>query len=149
MSGRRTRGRRPIGGNGSASGAAGNTASMPDLSAFSCRSEAIGRHSAVVTVSGELDLDTAPQVREIIARLRAEGAGRHLLFDLSGLTFMDSTGVGVLVAAQRQAEGPLHVVVADNAVRKIIAVTGLEKVFAVHSSREEALRALEAQVHAA
>ena len=103
-----------------------------------CRSEYLSGSRALVTASGELDLHTCPQFQKAIdAAARREAA--HLLVDLSDVTFMDSTALGVLAAEQRRRSEPLHLVVHERALLRLLEVTGFINVFAVHSSLEEAL----------
>ncbi len=88
---------------------------------------------AVLSVKGEVDVYTAPTLREHILTAINEGAST-VVVDLSGVSFMDSTGLGVLVGALkrlRQADGTLHVVCDSEPVLKIFRVTGLFDVFGV------------------
>lgn len=85
----------------------------------------------VLTVEGEIDVASAPQLRERLHVLIAEGNATVVL-DLLGVSFLDSTALGVLVGALkrcRELGGELHVVVADPRIRKIFEITGLDKVF--------------------
>jgi len=113
---------------------------------FSCESEYIGDSSAVITVEGELDLDTADQLRLTLERLQGLDISDHLVIDLSGVTFMDSSALSVLVAAQKQAEGPLHVVATSPEVLRILRVTNLDRVFVLYATRVEAVDAMRARV---
>ena len=97
----------------------------------------------VVRVHGEVDVYTAPQLRE---RLDQEiDAGRHdLVVDLSGVSFMDSTGLGVLVGRLkliRVNDGSLRLVCAHDRVLKVFVITGLDKVFEIFPTVDEALAA--------
>jgi anti-sigma B factor antagonist len=88
---------------------------------------------AVVTVTGEVDLETASQMGD--HALEALREQPHLLLDLSGVTFMDSTGLKVLLSVQRRADlagGSLALAGATSPVRKILALTGLDQTFAVY-----------------
>ena len=90
----------------------------------------------VVAVSGEIDVATAPQLRECLHRVIAEGDATVVL-DLLGVTFLDSTALGVLVGALkrcRELGGELHVVVADPRIMKIFEITGLTNVFTITDS---------------
>ena len=85
----------------------------------------------VITVVGEIDVATAPQLREALHRVIAEGQSTVVL-DLLAVTFLDSTALGVLVGGLkrcRELGGELHIVVADARIRKIFEITGLNKVF--------------------
>ena len=97
----------------------------------------------VVQVVGEIDVYTAPQLRE---RLDQEiEAGRHdLVVDLSGVSFMDSTGLGVLVGRLKQIrlnDGSMKLVCAHDRVLKVFVITGLDKVFAIYPTVGEAVAA--------
>jgi anti-sigma B factor antagonist len=88
---------------------------------------------AVLAVTGEVDVYTAPTLREHILQAMNEGA-TTVVIDLNDVGFMDSTGLGVLVGALkrlRQAGGNLHVVCDSESVLKILRVTGLIDVFGV------------------
>jgi len=87
----------------------------------------------VIAVSGEIDVATAPQLRECLHGVIAQGDATVVL-DLLGVTFLDSTALGVLVGALkrcREAGGDLQVVVADPRIMKIFEITGLTSVFTI------------------
>ena len=94
---------------------------------------------ALVTVVGEVDLETASRLGDhTLAALR--DVSPHLALDLSGVTFMDSTGLKVLLAVQRRADlagGSLALVGPTRTVRRILTLTGLDQTFAVHDSVDE------------
>jgi anti-sigma B factor antagonist len=97
----------------------------------------------VIAVIGEIDVATAPQLRECLHGVIANGHSTVVL-DLLGVTFLDSTALGVLVGALkrcRELGGELHVVVADARIMKIFEITGLTKVFPI----AEELAAVSAQ----
>src|ERR1700729_1815413 len=92
-----------------------------------------GASPPVIAVSGEIDVATAPQLRECLHKVIARGQTTVVL-DLLGVTFLDSTALGVLVGALkrcRELGGELHVVVTDARIRKIFEITGLNKVFPI------------------
>jgi anti-sigma B factor antagonist len=102
--------------------------------------ERVGTHPRVVAVSGEIDVATAPQLRECLHGVIAQGETTVVL-DLLGVTFLDSTALGVLVGALkrcRELGGELHVVVADSRIVKIFEITGLTSVFTIADSLESA-----------
>jgi anti-anti-sigma factor len=100
----------------------------------------------IVSVRGELDLGTAPELEGPLAE--AVGANQPLLIDLSQCEFIDSTGIAMIVRAWQQlADGDSAsqrvVICSDNEqVRRVLEITGLELSIPVHTSREEALAAL-------
>jgi anti-sigma B factor antagonist len=90
----------------------------------------------VVDVSGEIDLFSAPQLKERIAQLVYEGNER-LVINLEKVDFMDSTGLGVLLGAQkrvREREGSLAIVCPPGPVHRVLTLTGLHKVFSIYES---------------
>lgn len=98
---------------------------------------------AVLQVRGEVDLYTSPQLRDGITELLDQGANR-IVIDLSGIEFMDSTGLGVLVVGLKRAkerDGEFALVCREGSVQKILSITGLDKVFSIHGSVAEATRA--------
>jgi anti-sigma B factor antagonist len=88
------------------------------------------RPGPLVTVSGEVDIASAPQLRDqLLSVIRRRGA--RLLLDLAGVTFIDCAGINVLLAVRRRAQlegGSLRVLRASPPVRRIIALTGLDRV---------------------
>jgi anti-sigma B factor antagonist len=116
------------------------------MAEFKCDHEWVGDSSAVITVKGEVDLHTSAQLRAVLDDVREKDITDHLVVDLSACDFLDSTGLGALVAAQRQAESPLNVVVTHPQVRQVLSVTSLDSVFHLHETRAEALAALERQM---
>jgi anti-sigma B factor antagonist len=97
----------------------------PDL--FSCD---IGRNggSAWVRPAGDLDLDTAHRVESALAKLRAEGCG-NLVLDLRGLTFMDSTGLRLVIrwhTAARDDDFGFAVVPGPEVVQRVFRLTGVD-----------------------
>ena len=90
----------------------------------------------VIVVEGEIDVATAPQLRECLHEVIAEGNATVVL-DLLPVTFLDSTALGVLVGALkrcRELGGELHVVVSDPRIMKIFEITGLTNVFPISDS---------------
>ena len=95
----------------------------------------------VVAVRGEVDIHSAPALRKCLHE-SVDDAHPDLVVDLSDIAFIDSTGLGVLVAGQNRAGelgGKLSVVCAQERVLKLFRITGLDGVFAIFATREEAL----------
>jgi anti-sigma B factor antagonist len=103
-----------------------------DLS-LSTRAE---RGRTVVEVTGEIDVYTAPKLREQLAEL--VDSGRHdIVVDMQGVEFLDSTGLGVLVGGLKrvkQHDGSMNLVCTQERILKIFRITGLTKVFPIHDS---------------
>ena len=91
--------------------------------------------SPLVRVRGEIDVATSPQLRDHLNALLTNGA-RHVTIDFAEVSFVDSSGLGVLVGAYRRLNvdadagsgGSLRVVNAQASVRKVFSITGLEPV---------------------
>ncbi len=110
-----------------------------DLS-LTTRSE--GDHT-IVAVGGEIDVYTAPKLREQLIDLVSAGQ-YHLIVNMESVEFLDSTGLGVLVGGLKRVrahDGSLRLVCTQERILKIFRITGLTKVFPIHSSEEEALAA--------
>jgi anti-sigma B factor antagonist len=99
--------------------------------------------STVVVVGGEIDVYTAPKLREQLIDL--VNAGRyHLVVDMEGVEFLDSTGLGVLVGGLKRVrahDGTLRLVCTQERILKIFRITGLTKVFPIHDTVDDAVSA--------
>ncbi|HYY33753.1 MAG TPA: STAS domain-containing protein [Gaiellaceae bacterium] len=96
--------------------------------------------TTVLALTGEIDLYTCPELKQELLRVIEEGA-TLVVIDLAGTTFIDSTGLGVLIRGVerlRMKDGRLAVVCADPNLIKIFEVTGLDRVFSIYRSRDEA-----------
>lgn len=94
----------------------------------------------MLDVVGEVDLSTAPTLRDRIEQLIADGT-RRLVVSLEDVGFMDSSGLSALLAGYRrmqESDGALSLVCRDRAVLRVFTVTGLDRVFAIHPTVEEA-----------
>lgn len=94
----------------------------------------------VLEVGGEIDVYTAPRLRERLVELSAAGR-HHVVVDLARVEFMDSSGLGVLVGAHRRlrtGEESLTLVCPEEKLLKIFRITGLDTVFDIHRSVDEA-----------
>lgn len=95
----------------------------------------------LVELSGEVDIYTAPRFKDDMVALIDEGA-TELIIDLSQVTFVDSTALGVLIGGIKRmhaVDGRMALVVSTRPVQKVLAITGLDRVFEIHSTREKAL----------
>jgi anti-sigma B factor antagonist len=96
--------------------------------------------TAVVAVSGEIDVYTSPILQERLVEVLRDGSS-SIVLDLSDVTFLDSTGLGVLITGLkrcRSAGGDLVLVTAQANVLKVLEITGLNDVFKVHDTVEDA-----------
>lgn len=102
--------------------------------------ESVGS-ATVVKADGELDLHTAGVLDEALQEaVRAQAP--LIIVDLSGVDFMDSTGLSAIVAAvagTREYGGDLRVVTATGKITKVFALTGVDQQVGMFGSRDEAL----------
>ena len=102
---------------------------------------AVGRGRAVLRLTGEVDVYTAPQLRERVIEL-VDGGTQHVLADLCEVTFLDSTGLGALIGGLkrlRARDGSLTLVIGADRIRRIFRITGLDRAFALWPSVQEAI----------
>jgi anti-sigma B factor antagonist len=96
---------------------------------------------AILALRGSVDLTTAPALRSRLAELIDDGH-TCIVVDLADTDFLDSTGLGALVAALkrlRMKDGEIRVVCTSGHVRKVFEITSLDRVFSMHDSVEAAL----------
>jgi anti-sigma B factor antagonist len=109
---------------------------------FNLSSERLdGGADYVVVLGGEVDLYTAPELKQELHRLVGEGA-RRLVIDMSDTTFIDSTTLGVLLSVVKRVRpegGAVVLVCPDRNVKRIFEITLLDRVFAIVDTRDEAL----------
>ena len=106
----------------------------------------LGNGVSTVSVAGEVDLATAPELKEALAEV-LNGGAKGVLVDLSNATFIDSTTLGVLMGAVkrlRPAGGELVIACHDPNIRKIFEITLLDRVFTILDTRDEAVSSLAA-----
>lgn len=97
----------------------------------------------IVDVEGEIDVYTAPRLRELLIDLVNKG-NFHLLVNMEKVDFLDSTGLGVLVGGLKRVrahDGSLELVCTQERILKIFRITGLTKVFGIYASVQEAKEA--------
>lgn len=95
----------------------------------------------VVSVRGELDVATAPGLRNEIVRLASNGTSK-LLLDLSGVEFLDSTGLGVIVGALKRLKGlggELRLCGGEPGIRRVFELTGLDKILDLYDTVDTAM----------
>jgi anti-sigma B factor antagonist len=111
---------------------------------FDIKSEPIGDDAYVITLAGEVDLYTAPEFKQRLLDVIGKGA-KNVIVDFSDTTFIDSTTLGVLVGGVKRLrtnDGQLSLVCSDRNITKIFEITGLDRVFTIHATREEAVAGL-------
>ena len=96
---------------------------------------------ALLQVAGEVDVFTAPKIREQLIDLVEQG-DHDIIVSLEGVDFLDSTGLGVLVAGLKRVkmhDGTLSIVCTKDKILKIFRITGLTKVFPIFETEEAAI----------
>jgi anti-sigma B factor antagonist len=105
----------------------------------------VQEHAAlpILAVRGEIDVYTAPLFKQAVQKLLTEGT-RHLIIDMQGVTYMDSSGFGTLLGATKRLRpegGALHLVGTNPTVSRMLHLTRLDTVLALHPTMEDALGA--------
>ena len=111
---------------------------------FDIKTEHLGDNSYVIALAGEVDLYTAPEFKQQLLDVIAQGA-KNVVVDFSDTTFIDSTTLGVLVGGVKRLrtnDGQLSLVCSDRNITKIFEITGLDRVFTIYGSRDEAVSAM-------
>ncbi len=117
---------------------------MDDEREFRLENESHGDRVGILTPYGEVDIFTAPEFKQGLMDL-IEAGWEQMVVDLGHVTFIDSTGLGVLVSgAKRAPRGRLTIVCDDEEVLRIFDIVGFERLFAVHRTRADAYVALAA-----
>jgi anti-sigma B factor antagonist len=92
-------------------------------------------------LEGEVDVYTAPVLRQAIMD-QVEGGVKHLLINLARVEYLDSTGLGILIGGVKRLKeqgGSLRLVGPSARIQRIFEITGLNKIFDVYASEQEAL----------
>ena len=118
-----------------------NTADVPDRLLLDYR---LDSGVAVVTVTGEVDVSTSSSLRNSLLGVLADQNRHGLVVNLSGVSFVDSTGVGVLVGIWHRVcatRGCLALAAPSRQARRILETTGLTKVLPVYDTEAAAVQA--------
>jgi anti-sigma B factor antagonist len=119
--------------------------SFQDSEGFAIGRRELEEGTSVISVEGELDLSTAPQLKWMLLDALEEGQ-TQLVLDLSLTAFMDSTALGVLVGVNRSLEAGRLAIVCPNAqVLKIFELSGIDAAFAISATLADALARAHAQ----
>jgi anti-sigma B factor antagonist len=108
---------------------------------FEIKTEKLDGVTYVISLAGEVDLYTAPELKSRLVAVIGEG-GTEVVVDLTETTFIDSTTLGVLVSGVkrlRPVDGRLSLVCSDPNITKVFEITGLDRVFEIYPTREGAL----------
>jgi anti-sigma B factor antagonist len=108
---------------------------------FDVQTDKVDDTTYVISLAGEVDLYTAPEFKQQLLDVIGQG-GKDVVVDFSDTTFIDSTTLGVLVGGVKRLrgqEGRLSLVCSDRNITKIFEITGLDRVFTIYPTRDEAL----------
>jgi anti-sigma B factor antagonist len=108
---------------------------------FDIKTEQLGDDAYVISLAGEVDLYTAPEFKQQLLEVIGQG-GKQVIVDFTNTTFIDSTTLGVLVGGVKRLrtnEGQLSLVCSDRNITKIFEITGLDRVFTIYPTRNEAV----------
>jgi anti-sigma B factor antagonist len=108
---------------------------------FDINTEQVDGGAYVISLAGEVDLYTAPEFKQQLLDVIAQG-GKDIIVDFSDTTFIDSTTLGVLVGGVKRLrtnDGQLSLVCSDRNITKIFEITGLDRVFSIYPTRDEAI----------
>jgi anti-sigma B factor antagonist len=108
---------------------------------FAITEQSIDAERHVLAVRGEIDLFTAPELKQVLAE-SIESGRNHIVVDLTETTFLDSTALGVLIGAVkrlRSRNGALAIVNVDENIAKTFEITGLDQIFTILATRDEAI----------
>jgi anti-sigma B factor antagonist len=97
----------------------------------------------VITVGGEIDVYTAPKLRERLISL-VESESYELIVDMEAVEFLDSTGLGVLVGGLKRVrahDGWIDLVCTQSRILRIFRITGLNRVFDIYDTVPDAIAA--------
>lgn len=96
--------------------------------------------TCVLDIEGEVDVYTAPQLKQDIVQI-AESGVKHLIINLSKVEYLDSTGLGVLIGGLkrlRENDGNLALVGPGMRILRIFEITGLDKIFDIYETEAQA-----------
>ena len=107
---------------------------------FKMETRTLEKELPVIELEGEVDVYTAPQLKQQIISLLESGA-RELVVDLSKVDYLDSTALGVLIGGLkriREMDGNMALVCPSPRIRRVFEITGLDKIFDMFNSESEA-----------
>ena len=106
----------------------------------------VGATCAAIRVKGEIDVYTAPQLRECVLDLISRGV-THVIADLRDVEFLDSTGLGAIVGGHKRLrtnDGSLVLAASPERIVRLFRITGLDRAFSLYGSVPEAIAAEDA-----
>ena len=101
----------------------------------------INDQTSLIDLEGEVDVYTAPQLKQQIITLLDSGVKR-VIVNLSAVDYLDSTALGVLIGGLkrlRERNGALDLICPNQRIKRIFEITGLDKIFDIFATEEDAL----------
>ncbi len=100
-------------------------------------------NSLIMTISGEIDHRYAVRIRNEADRRIVTYPDKHFVIDLTNVTFMDSSGIGVIIGRYKLIKSfgtSLSIVSTNPTLEKILSMSGIEKIIPIHKTLKEAIR---------
>lgn len=100
------------------------------------------RKTLIIRIEGEIDHHTSVQLRQQTESAFSQMGGRNIIFDFEGVTFMDSSGIGMMIGRYKQIQalgGRIAIVCANEKIKEIIILSGLTNILLVYETIDEAL----------
>ena len=114
---------------------------MASQSEFVREARALGEHSYLIALAGDFDLHSGPEFERRVLEALGRGAS-ELLIDLSEVSFIDSTTIGILMRTRKRLAplgGRVLVVTSDRNILRLFEITALDRMFEIYSRRTDAL----------
>jgi len=107
----------------------------------------INDRASLIDLEGEVDVYTAPQLKQQIINLLDDGV-RRIIVNLSAVDYLDSTALGVLIGGLkrlRERDGNLDLICPNPRIKRIFQITGLDKIFDIYATEQEATEKLKSK----
>jgi anti-sigma B factor antagonist len=103
--------------------------------------QSLDERTSVISLEGEVDVYTAPQLKQQIIDMLDNNI-TNIIVDITNVEYLDSTALGVLIGGLkrlRERDGVLDLICPNPRIRRIFEITGLDKIFDIYSTRDDAL----------
>lgn len=111
---------------------------------FKMDTRTIDNKLPVIELEGEVDVYTAPQLKQQMINL-LESGNKQMIIDLTKVEYLDSTALGVLIGGlkrMREMDGNMMLVCPSARIRRVFEITGLDKIFDIYNTADEAQEAV-------
>ena len=105
----------------------------------------MNKDTLIAKMSGELDHHSTEEVREKLERCIINKSAKNLIFDFTNLTFMDSSGIGMIIGRFKLISamgGKVKIVYKSRQIDKLISMSGLKKIIKVYDDIEQAIESI-------